>query len=93
MSLPHLINRLPHRPVLAQINLPALLAKLRRLLRHAGFGLGDHIGCPRRAKLVADLARDLHRAEFRSAHGAEMGDLVGVLGQGLVVEIAGGFRV
>src|SRR5205807_737660 len=46
-----------------------------RLLRHAGGGI------------VADLLADLHRAEFRPAHRAEMGEL-GALGrQGLVVEL------
>ena len=36
---------------------------------------------------------DLHAAEFRAAHGAEVGGLVGFLGQGGVVVFAGGFGV
>jgi hypothetical protein len=36
---------------------------------------------------------DLHRAELRAAHAAEVRRLVGLLGQGGVVEFAGGFGV
>lgn len=41
--------------------------------------------------MVADLRGDLHRAEFRAANGAEMGDVVGLFGEVLVVRVAGGF--
>src|SRR6266702_8587040 len=41
----------------------------------------------------ADLVGDLHRAEVRAAHGAEVGLLGGGGGQGLVVEGARGGRV
>ena len=39
----------------------------------------------------ADVLADLHAAEFRVAHGAETGGLVGFPGQGGVVVFAGGF--
>src|SRR5271169_1394526 len=46
---------------------------------------------PRR--IIAHVLRDLHRAEFRPAHGAEVRHLVRLLGQRLVVEFARGFGV
>lgn len=73
---------------------PAARAELRAHLRHPGLRFGQ---APARVVLpprrVADVLADLHAAEFRAAHGAEMGGLVGFLGQGLVVEFAGGFGV
>src|ERR1700722_2923139 len=57
---------------------PALVQELARLLRHAGHRLG----------FLAKILRDLHRTELRPAHRAEMRDLVTVLRQGLVVEFA-----
>src|SRR6266404_4984794 len=57
------------------VDLGALVAELAGLLRHTLGGV------------VADLLADLHGAEFRSAHRAEMRQL-GALGrQGLVVEL------
>ena len=86
------VDGLTHAPVLTQINLPAQRLELLGLLRHPGFGLSP-VRRPGTAERVPDLLRNLHGAEFRAAHGAEMGDLVGLFGQGLVVEVAGGFRV
>src|SRR5580692_4820984 len=62
---------------------PALVQELARLLRHAGHRLG----------FLAKILGDLHRAEFRAAHRAEMRDLVAVLRQRLVVELARGVGI
>src|ERR1700729_2733819 len=62
---------------------PALVQELLRLLRHARHRLG----------LLAKILGDLHRAEFRPAHRAEMRHLVTVLRQGLVVELARGVGI
>ncbi len=40
--------------------------------------------------VFADVFGDLHRAEVRAAHGAEVGGLGAVLREGFVVELAGG---
>src|SRR5262249_37872873 len=67
-----------------------LAAGLAELLGHFGEALGDGVlGAGR----VADLLADLHRAELRPAHRAEVRRLVRLLWQGLVMEGAGGFRV
>ncbi len=48
---------------------------------------------PVRGGVLAHVLRDLHRAEVRAAHRAEVGEL-GPLGrQGLVVELAGGLGI
>src|SRR6478736_1006132 len=39
-------------------------------------------------RVLADILRDLHRAEMRTAHGAEVRELRAVLRQCLVVEFA-----
>ena len=62
---------------------PALLDKLARLFRHAGHCFG----------LPTQVLGDLHRAEFRPAHRAEMRDLVAVLRQRLIVELARGVGI
>src|SRR5207245_5378202 len=59
------------------IDLGALLQEGLRLLLHS------------RPRVVADLLGDLHRAEFRAAHRAEMRELGPFGGQGLVVELLG----
>src|SRR5258708_9231888 len=53
---------------------------------------GDLRGGVRAAVQRADLVGDLHRAEMRAAHGAEVGLLGGGGGQRLVVEGARGGR-
>src|SRR5947209_2339631 len=67
---------------------------------HPGFGLRGRPARDRplvriiqRRRIIAHVLRDLHRAEFRAAHGAEVRDLVGVLGQRLVVVFARGLGV
>src|SRR5580704_9549103 len=62
---------------------PAPVQELARLLFHAGHRLG----------FLAKVLRDLHRAEFRPAHRAEMRHLVPVFRQGLVVELARGIGI
>ena len=44
---------------------------------------------PLRRRKVAHILGDLHRAEVRAAHGAEVGDFGRFLGQGFVVEALG----
>src|SRR5574343_458610 len=63
-------------------------------------GLGFHALLQRRCLVDALLRREftnvlgnLHRAEVRTAHGAEVGDLGRLLGQGLVVEFTRLVRV
>ena len=46
-----------------------------------------------RRRVVAHVLRDLHRAEFWSAHRAEMRDLVRFLRQRLVVEGSRSLRI
>src|SRR6185437_4626163 len=69
------------------IELAAKLAKSLRHLRHALLLVVE------RRRIVAHVLRDLHRAEFRPAHGAEMRHLVRLLWQGLVVIFARGVRI
>lgn len=47
----------------------------------------------RLAFLLADVLSQLHGAEVRSAHGAEMGFLMTAVGQGDIVVSAGAVRV
>src|SRR4051812_18563573 len=74
------------------VNLSAFLHELYRLHFHAflqRFVVGD-------ALLRGELAyvlRDLHRAEVRAAHRAEMRDLRGIFRQRFVVEFARLVRV
>src|SRR5712691_11793262 len=77
----------------ATVDLAAALPELLRLLLeplHERCGLlGDAVA----GGVVAHVLGDLHRAEVRPAHGAEVGEL-GALGrQRLVVELARGLRV
>jgi hypothetical protein len=48
---------------------------------------------PSMTGVVAHVLGDLHRAEVRAAHRAEVGDLGRVLRQGLVVELARPLRI
>ena len=63
------------------VDLGAHVAEFLRHPRHAGLLVVE------RRRVVAHVLRDLHRAEFRAAHRAEMRDLVRLLGQRLVVEL------
>ena len=85
-----LINWLAHFAFGVEVNLAAHVFKLLGHLVHAfeGFdgieGLFLIIGKP--VRVIAHILRDFHRAEFRPAHGAEMGDLMRVFGQGLIMD-------
>src|SRR5579863_5489718 len=57
------------------------------LLGHLGQAVGHRVLA---GGGVADFLADLHRAELGTAHRAEVGDLVGLLRQSLVVEFARG---
>src|SRR4029453_397382 len=75
------------------VDLPAALPELLGLLAEP---LHDRSRLLRDAVLggvVADVLRDLHRAEVRPAHRAEVGQLRALGGQGLVVELARRLRV
>ena len=63
------------------VQIAALFDELFGLFRHA---VGHKL---------ADVLRDLHRAELRSAHAAEMRGLGALLGQGFVVEGNGAFGI
>ena len=67
--------------VLLLVDFAARFAEFYAHLAHALFGF------------AAELLGDLHGAELGPAHGAEMRDLVRVLGQGFVVEVLGGFGI
>src|SRR5215831_18652793 len=67
-----------------------LAAELPEFLRHLRHPLLLVI---ERGGVVAHVLGDLHGAELRPAHGAEMRDLVRLLGQGLVVVLARGVGV
>lgn len=45
------------------------------------------------SRVVAHILGDFHRTEVRAAHRAEVRQFVGVLGQGLVVELLGFLRI
>src|SRR5262249_61281665 len=62
--------------------LPQAVGERDRLRGHAVLG-----------RVLADFLRDLHRAELRTAHRAEMRDLRAFGRQRLVVELAGGLRI
>ena len=64
-----LLHRLRRHVHLAP-HLPKLLAHLRHAL----------LLVVQARRIVADVLRDLHGAEFRAAHGAEARHLVGILG-------------
>src|SRR6185312_15542493 len=70
-----------------EIDVAAHLLELGAHLRHALFSIVQRRG------VVAHVLGDLHRAEFRAAHRAEMRDLVRFLRQRLVVEAARGLGV
>src|ERR1035441_9984695 len=74
------------------VNLRAFFYKLAGLFLHPlleGLLVADALF----GGVFADIFGDLHRAEVRAAHGAEMGQLRALLREGLVVEVAGGGRV
>src|SRR5213593_4652230 len=87
---PGVLGRPPSRP---PVDLAAALPELLRFLLeplHERRGLlGDAV----RGGVVAHVLRDLHRAEVRAAHRAEVGELGPLGGQGLVVELARGVGV
>src|SRR5262249_16785552 len=76
-------SRRSPRPALPVDRRP-LPPKLLRLLAHPSFQ-----GLPLVElllfRVLADLLGDLHRAEVGTAHGAEVGELGALLGEGLVV--------
>jgi len=75
-----------------RVNLRAFFHELFRLLFHPLFQrlfLGDALF----GSVFADVLGDLHRAEMRAAHGAEVRGLGAVLRQGFVVELARGHGV
>ena len=84
-----LINWLAHFAFGVEVNLAAHIFELLGHLIHAlkrfdGLERGFFIiGQP--VRVIAHILRDFHRAEFRPAHGAEMGDLMRVFGQGLIM--------
>src|SRR6187402_1981335 len=74
------------------INLRSRLDELLRLLSHPCvqrlvFGHAEFCG------VVADILRDLHRAEMWAAHRAEVGDFRAVLWQRFIMEFACRFRI
>ena len=69
------------------IQLAALLHEFHRLLFHAFAERRLFIHALLRGE-VAHVLRNLHRAEARAAHRAEVRDLAGFLGHGFVVEFA-----
>src|SRR6266480_3642626 len=74
-----------------EIHVAAHLPEFLRHLRHAVLDHARHRPPPsrrtvQRRGVVADVLRDLHRAELWAAHRAEMRHLVGFLRQRLVVE-------
>src|SRR5579875_2949960 len=74
-----------------EVDLAAFLAELLAHLRHPSFGGQERL----RARIllrreVPHLLGDLHAAEFRSAHRAEMRRLGALRRQGLVVILLGG---
>src|SRR6267154_3438062 len=71
----------------ALVNLRALLHELDRLRFHALLQRLD-IRYPLLRRIFTDVLGDLHRAEVRAAHRAEMRDFGGILRQGFVVEFA-----
>src|SRR5581483_6828599 len=78
---------------LVQVDLPAGLLELLGLLGHgrADFGAGQSVVGALGG--VAHFLADLHRAEFRPAHGAETRDLGAFGWQGLVVIELRGLRI
>src|SRR4029077_2894309 len=75
------------------VDFPAALFELLRLLRHRGADVGGGQRVVLAFGGVADLLADLHRAEFRSAHRAEMRNLGAIGRERLVVEGLRGFRI
>src|SRR4051794_2918902 len=78
--------RAPNGPLLAAVELAALFHELDRLHFHSAL---ERLRL-RQALLrgeVAYVLRDLHRAEVRSAHRAEMRELGAFLRKRLVVEL------
>src|SRR5712691_13099517 len=66
----------PHR-LRVYVNLAPQLPEPLRHLRHALLLVVERGG------IIAHVLGDLHRAEFRPAHRAEMRDLVRLIGKGL----------
>ena len=92
-----LINWLADLAFGVEVNLAAHIFELLGHLIHAlkrfnGIERGFFI-IREPVRIIAHILRDFHGAEFGSAHGAEMGDLMRVFGQGLVMEALGRFRV
>src|SRR3989454_6964639 len=76
-------------PVDLAAALPELLRLLPEPLRDRGRLLRDAV----LGGVVADVLGDLHRAEVRPAHRAEVGDLRALGRQRLVVELARGLGI
>src|SRR6056297_3140090 len=74
------------------IDLAAGATELLGLFLHTGIDRRRRVE-PALAGIVAHVLGNLHRAEFRPAHRAEVRHLVRVLGHGLVVVFAGTGRV
>src|ERR1035441_9398355 len=74
------------------INLLAHRFELLAHQLHAVFG-GERAGIVQPRRIIAHVLRNLHRAEFRPAHRAEMRHFVRLLGQRLVVILARGLRI
>src|SRR5437899_13001335 len=66
-----------------------LLRFLPEPLRHGGRLVADPVG----PGVLPHVLGDLHRAEVRAAHGAEVGELGALGGERLVVEAPGRLRV
>jgi hypothetical protein len=72
----------------APINLPATLPEPLRFLPEPLHDCRRLLGNAVLRGVVAHVLRDLHRAEVRPAHRAEVSDLRALCGQGHVVELA-----
>src|SRR6202011_1776324 len=81
--IPRKVRVLRRRVRRLNVYFGAFCQEFRRLLRHAALALG----------VVAHVLRDLHGAEMRPAHRAEVRDLRAVRGQRLVVELLRGVGI
>src|SRR5947208_1809295 len=81
-----------------QVEIASHLLELGAHRRHAILDGAAHRhphtrGIVQRRRIIPHILCDLHRAEFWAAHRAEVGDLVGFLRQGFVVEAFCGVRI
>src|SRR5882672_10584326 len=86
VACPTGLTPMPHVESVVPSALPEDVPRRRSRLHGVGLAFRRLLGLPE-PRLPLDLPRDVHRAELRPAHRAELGALEVLGGEGLIVQL------